>query len=161
MNVLLALILVAPVTEAPDVRTSLRLPHSAQDLVLEYRQIEDDLAAFVQPAGLSGHELQKLRVQALLVQQAAFSCDVEFRNDETRFGPGRRPLGFTVDPGGVVRFFLVDGRDAVPIVSEPVETDERSPRLVMNLEYVDRAEARITWRLGDRAGTIVLKLGAA
>ena len=126
---------------------------------MSWRQIGTDVAAYLQPAGMSATALHKLRVQTVLAFDGQLAADVGFKVGDERFEPGRYPFAFTVDAGEVYRFFAVDGMTARPIHFEAYEPGFHAPRLLMQHVWVHRTEARLTWHLGDRAGMAKLVLG--
>jgi hypothetical protein len=73
--------------------------------------------------------------------------------------PGKRPLGFTLGHDESMHLFVVDGKEAVPLAGEFFEPGFESPRLLLQLRYVSRVEARLLWHWKKAAGSIPLGLG--
>ena len=149
--------------DAPTCLTTLTLPQSALELKLECRQLDPDLAKFLEPLGMDAQGLRQLQVMCLNAQGARLSTGVALRAGDHLFQPGRTPypLGFTVAQGGALRFFLVDGMDAIPVPSEELTPGWRTERLVMHFEYASRSEVRLVWHLGEKAGVLKLGLGSS
>jgi hypothetical protein len=149
----------APADEAPDCSVELTLPQTALDLRLDYRQVGPDLSRFREPEGATAADVDKLRVLAHLALGASLSSDVWLTIGDRTLKPGKRPLGFTLGHDEAMHLFLVDGSQAFPLVSEFVEPGFESPRLLLQLRYVSRSEARLLWHWKKAAGSIRLGLG--
>ena len=55
--------------------------------------------------------------------------------------------------------FLVEGTEAHPILGDVRAAGFESPRLLLQLQYVSRDEARLLWHWKKAAGSIRLGLG--
>ena len=149
----------APADEAPECAVELTLPQTALGLRLEYRQVAPDLSRFREPPGATEVALRKLRVIAHLALGSSLASDVWLTVADRPLKPGRRPLGFTLGADDAMHLFLVDGTEAVPIAGEPFDPGFESPRLLLQLRYVSRGEARLLWHWKQAAGSIRLGLG--
>jgi hypothetical protein len=138
----------APTNDAPACVSALTLPDSALDLRLEYRQVSSDLA------------LRRLQVATLLALNGHLDTDLYVRIGEHVLPPGRHPFGFTVGVGGGMRFFVVSGTEALPLAFQSIEPGWESPRLSLQLHYVDRGEALLVWHLGAHGGRATVHLGS-
>ncbi|HZL99025.1 MAG TPA: hypothetical protein VFD43_02135 [Planctomycetota bacterium] len=149
----------APVEDSPACSVSLLLPDTALDLRLEYRQVGPDLSRYREPAGATAADVDKLRVLTHLALGGTLSSDVWISAGGHALAPGRRPLGFTLGADEAMHLFLVDGTQAVPIAGEAFAPGFESPRLLLQLRYVSRGEARLDWHWKKAAGSIALRLG--
>ena len=144
---------------APDCSVSLTLPATALALHLDYRQVGPDLSKFREPPGATAAEVNKLRVMTHLALGSSLSSDVWFTVGERALKPGRHPLGFTLGDDEAMHLFLVEGNEAFPIAGEMLVPGFESPRLLMQLRFVSRGEARLDWHWKKAAGSIALRLG--
>jgi len=149
----------APVDKAPDCSVALTLPDTGLGLRLDYRQVGPDLSRFREPPGASRADVDKLRVMAHLALGASLSGDVWITVGDRALKPGRHPLGFTLGDDEAMHLFLVDGNESVPIAGEPLVPGFESPRLLLQLRFVSRGEARLDWHWKKAAGSIALRLG--
>ncbi len=154
-----ALALAPPAAERPDAVASLTLPESSLQLRVAWRQLPPDLAVFSEGEGLSAGDLKRLQVASLLAQGASLQSDAFLRVGDRVLEPGRYGLFFTVGVGGRMNFALVDGADVVPLSSEPLEFGWASERLLLQLQWISRHEARLIWQLGRNGGSFRLVLG--
>ena len=165
MKLLLPLLLAAtlapppPVAAAPECSATLTLPDSALQLSVRWRQVSHDVQPYSEGSGLDALGLKALRVRSLMAQGAELRSDVELGTGDVALPTGRRPIGFTVAPGGAPRFFAVTGEQAVDLPSQAVEPGFVAPTLLMQWIWVDRSQAKLHWHLGDRAGEIVFRVG--
>lgn len=149
---------IGPAGPSPDTRVSLRFPETSHDVEVSYRQIEPDLSDYAVTSG-DDLALRSKQLQATLAFGGRLTVDVPFKIRERGFAAGKRPMAFTVDGNGALRWFLVEGQDTVPIAFEPVEPGFDSPRLTMQLQFVTRSEVHLLWHLGTRAGLLTLRTG--
>lgn len=149
----------APADEAPECSVELTLPQTALELRLEYRQVGPDLSRYREPPGATEVELRKLRVMAHLALGSSLASDVWLTVADRPLKPGRRPLGFTLGADDAMHLFLVDGTEAVPIAGESFDPGFETQRLLLQLRYVSRGEARLVWHWKRAAGSIRLGLG--
>jgi hypothetical protein len=158
-----ATLLSAPVTPGPNddpsCSTTLTLPETALELRLEHRQLGPGLSRFQEPEGVDAIGLHQLQVASHLAQGLSLKSGVSLRAGAHVFKPASYRMGFTLSQGGAMRFFLVDGTEAVPLESTELKPGWVTERLVMHLEYAARSDVRIVWHLGDKAGAIALGLG--
>ena len=152
---------VAAPAEDPPCSMSLTLPQTALELRLEYRQLGPDLARYLEPQGVDAVDLHQLQVMSLLAQGSKLKTGVTLRVGGHVFKPATYSMGFTVALGGALRFFLVDGTEAVPLPSLELDPGWVTERLVMHLEYAARTSVRLVWHLGAKAGRIDLGLGGS
>lgn len=138
---------------------SLRLPESTREIEIRWRQVGTDLARWTEPAELDEPGLHRLRVQTLLALGGMIDSDVDLRFGDRRIRGGKHPFSFTVDQGGVMRFFVVDGTEALDLPSEALEVSFEAPHLTLALAHVARNELHLHWHLGRKAGRIVLRPG--
>lgn len=158
---LLALFLVVPHAPdpAPEAEVSLRLPDTAQDLEVAWRQLGTELSAWLEPQGATPQDLHRLRVQSILAFGGSIRSDVDLRAGGHRFREGKHPFGFTLDQGGALRFFMVDGTEAIPLPSDGLDAAWLAPHMVLSLAYVKKDEVRLLWHVGEKAGSITFRLG--
>jgi len=149
----------APADEVPGASVELTLPQTALELRLDYRQVGPDLSRFREPEGATAADVDKLRVLAHLALGATLSSDVWLTVGGRALKPGKRPLGFTLGHDESMHLFVVDGKEAVPLAGEFFEPGFESPRLLLQLRYVSRGEARLLWHWKKGAGSIPLGLG--
>jgi len=149
----------APAGEAPACSLELTLPQTALELRLEYRQVGPDLSRFREAAGATEAEVRKLQVMTHLALGSSLSSDLWLTVGDRPLKPGRRPLGFTLGADDAMHLFLVDGTEVVPIAGESFDPGFESPRLLLQLRYVSRGEARLLWHWKMAAGSIRLGLG--
>ncbi len=139
--------------------TTLSLPATTLEVEVAWRQIGTDLSKWTEPMGLDEAGLHRLRVQTLLALGGQIRCKADLRFGEHRIRGGRHPFGFTVDPGGTLRFFVVEGTDALDVPSEPVEVSWAAAHLTLQLLHIGKDEVHLLWHLGEKAGRIRLRLG--
>ena len=149
----------APAGEAPECSVALTLPDGSLDLRLDYRQVGPDLSRFREPEGATAADVDKLRVLTHLALGAGLSSDVWLTIGDRTFKPGKRPFGFTLGRDEAMHLFLVDGKEAVPLVSDFFDPGFESPRLLLQLRYVSSSEARLLWHWKKAGGSIRLGLG--
>jgi hypothetical protein len=149
----------APADDAPDCSLSLTLPQTSLGLRLDYRQVGPDLSRFREPQGADAADVSALRVKAHLALGSSLQSDVWLTVGERTLRPGRHPLGFTLGSDEAMHLFLVDGNEAFPLSGELRAADFESPRLLLQLQYVSRDEARLQWHWKKAAGSIRLGLG--
>lgn len=149
----------APADDAPDCSVALTLPQSGLDLHLDYRQVGPDLSKFREPQGASESDVKQLRIQAHLALGSSLASDVWLTIGDRQLKPGKHPLGFTLSHDDTMHLFLVDGTEAFPLSGETFAPGFESPRLVLQMQYVSRNEARLLWHWKKAAGSIRLGLG--
>jgi len=147
--------------EDPTCSIMLTLPQSALELRLDQRQIGPDLSRYQEPEGVDAVGLHQLQVMSHLAQGLMLKSGVTLRVAGHSFKPASYRMGFTVTLGGALRFFMVDGTEAVALPSTELKPGWSTERLVMHLEYVSRSDVRMIWHLGDKAGSIALGLGTS
>ncbi len=148
------------VDSAPDAGASLRIPDTSHDVEIEWRQVGRDLSDYSAPDSDDLARRQK-QLQALLAFAGGLSVDVPFQIAGRPFAPGRYRMAFTVGDSGNLRWFLVDGQQAVPLVFEAIEPGYATEHMSMGLHYVTRGEVHLIWHLGERGGQAILRLGQA
>jgi hypothetical protein len=153
----LPLLLLPPAPEPAECRLELRLPGSGRELSLSWRQVGPELSAWVQPEGLDARGLRLLRVQSVLAFGGVLETDVPLKAGELRLAAGRHPLGFTIDRGDALRFFVVEGTEALPLPTEALEAGWDSPVLTLSLAAESADTLHLVWHVGRRAGRILLR----
>jgi hypothetical protein len=152
------LVLIPPPT-APGATASLRLPDTGLDIRLAWSQVETDLSAWLIPQGATGPDLRRLQVQSVMTFGGSLKSDVDLRIEGHRFKSGSFPLAFVVEQGGALRFFLVDGTEAIDLSSRSIEPGWLAPHLLMQLAYIESGEVKLLWHIGEKAGAITFNLG--
>lgn len=154
-----SLVALSPPPEAPEATASLRVPETAFDLKLAWKQVDTDLSAWLIPQGATGQDIRRLQVQAVMSFGGSLDSDVDLRVDDHRFEGGRFPLSFVVEQGGALRFFMVDGTEAIELPSRSIEPSWLAPHLLMQLAWIESGEVQLLWHIGEKAGAITFKLG--
>ena len=155
---LLAVLLLFPAVPTPaECRISLKLPGSGREVQVSWRQVGPDLSPWVQTEGLDSRGLRMLRVQSVLALGGVLDSDVPLLVDDLRLGAGKHPFAFTIDRGDALRFFVVDGTEALPLNSEAIEPGWDAPVLNLSLVAESADKLLLVWHVGRRAGRIVLR----
>ena len=156
---LLSLLLLMPPAPSPaESLITLRLPAQGREVSLSWRQVGPDLSAWVQPEGLDSRGLRMLRVQSVLAFGGALKTDVALKIGDLRLAPGKHPFAFTIDRGDALRFFVVDGTEALPLPTEAVEPGWDAPALNLSLVAEGSDKLHLVWHVGRRAGRILLRV---
>ncbi len=144
----------------PTARTTVTLPGGSREVSVSWRQIGRDLAPFLEPRGADEASMRQLRIQSVLRVRGRLKVEAPFSIDGRPFAAGSYELAFTVSAGEALRFFLVDGAEAVPLSGQSYDPAWSSPVMLFQLAAVDRGDVRLLYHHGDRAGAFALRLGA-